>query len=67
MTTDQATRSAGLILSLRAGEVWASWNDHTPPVLLGEQHAVLAELRSFILKCEVAERLIRDAEAKRGE
>jgi hypothetical protein len=59
VTPHQGPLGGDLVLSLRDGQVWASWRDGRSPVRLGEHHAVLEEMRTFILQSEVAERLIR--------
>jgi len=55
-----------LVLSLRDGQVWASWRDGRPATRLGEHHAVLEQMRTFILQAEVAERLIRGPASRAG-
>jgi len=46
--------------------VWASWRDGRAPVALGEHDAVLAEMRTFMLQSEAAERLLRRATKPAG-
>jgi hypothetical protein len=60
VTNHQRPLGADLVLSLRGGQVWASWRDGRPAIRLGEHDAVLDEMRTFILQSEVAERLIGD-------
>ena len=59
MTNFRDPPGTDLVLSLRDGQVWASWRDGRPPTRLGEHQAVLEQLRTFLLQAEVAERLIR--------
>jgi hypothetical protein len=59
VTTYHGPLGTDLVLSLRDGQVWASWLDGRPAVRLGEHDAVIDEMRTFILQSEVAERLIR--------
>ena len=66
MTNHQEPLGADLVLSLRDGQVWASWRDGRRAVRLGEHHAVLEEMRTFILQSEVAERLIRGTASHAG-
>ena len=46
--------------------MWASWPDGRAPVALGEHDAVLAEMRTFMLQSEAAERLLRRATKPAG-
>ena len=59
MTPYHRPLGTDLVLSLRDGQVWASWLDGRPAVRLGEHDAVIDEMRTFILQSEVAERLVR--------
>ena len=49
---------SGFVLSLRNGEVWASWNDDRAPIPLGDYGAVLAVMHDFIQQSEIGERLM---------
>ncbi len=46
-----------LILSLVDGFVWASWPGTIASVKLGDEAAVTAVMRDFLVQCELGERL----------
>jgi hypothetical protein len=66
LVSQDASRDSGcadgeIVLSLRDGEVWASWPDARPPVQLGQHDSVVHMMRNFIRQSEVAEKLSRYA------
>ena len=47
-----------IIFSLQDGQVWASWLDGRPSVMLGDHASVMAMMSYYIKHSEVAERLL---------
>lgn len=49
----------GIVFSLEQGQVWASWYDQGPPVLLGSQKMVSGMMEDFLAQEELGKRLSR--------
>ena len=54
----QDLQDIGIVLSLKDDQVWASWIDGRPAIMLGDHHVVLTVMRDFIRASEIGERLI---------
>jgi hypothetical protein len=54
-----SSEGRGVIFSLDAGHVWATWNDDGVPMPLGSKEEVSEMMEDFLAQVEVGERLAR--------